>query len=235
MRLYIDPGTGSMLFAILIGIIGALNYLLKSWIVKLRFILSGGKKVEGDTEKLPFIIFSDDKRYWNVFEPVCRELNRAVWASARTKELYTPYILHRQRQRRRRGDNTKLRPRPTDIPLVDEKGSPETIRFLARFWVLFPRGKSAPPEAGQADSTAIPPQKNRAGLRTPCSVHLMLQVKILNPSTTMPRTTSTIPVARLSVFGAALFANTAAIRAQRSVNTTHSASTVQSGAPPMAK
>ena len=30
MRLYIDPGTGSMLFAILIGIIGALNYLLKS-------------------------------------------------------------------------------------------------------------------------------------------------------------------------------------------------------------
>ena len=81
----------------------------------------------------------------------------------------------------------------------------------------------------------FPPQKNRAGLRTPCSVHLMLQVKILNPSTTMPRTTSTIPVARLSVFGAALFANTAAIRAQRSVNTTHSASTVQSGAPPMAK
>ena len=76
MRLYIDPGTGSMLFAILIGIIGALNYLLKSWIVKLRFILSGGKKVEGDTEKLPFIIFSDDKRYWNVCEPVCRELNR---------------------------------------------------------------------------------------------------------------------------------------------------------------
>ena len=45
MRLYIDPGTGSMLFAILIGIIGALNYLLKSWIVKLRFILRGGKKV----------------------------------------------------------------------------------------------------------------------------------------------------------------------------------------------
>lgn len=26
MKLYIDPGTGSMLFAILIGIIGALNF-----------------------------------------------------------------------------------------------------------------------------------------------------------------------------------------------------------------
>ena len=97
MRLYIDPGTGSMLSAILIGIIGALNYLLKSWIVKLRFILSGGKKVEGDTEKLPFIIFSDDKRYWNVFEPVCRELNRRgmdvvyMTASADDPAINNPY------------------------------------------------------------------------------------------------------------------------------------------------
>ena len=31
MKLYIDPGTGSMLFAILIGIISAVTYLLKSW------------------------------------------------------------------------------------------------------------------------------------------------------------------------------------------------------------
>lgn len=42
MRLYIDPGTGSMLFAILIGIISAVMYLFKSWLVKLRFILHGG-------------------------------------------------------------------------------------------------------------------------------------------------------------------------------------------------
>lgn len=76
MLLYIDPGTGSMIFAILIGIIGALNYLLKDWIVKLRFILSGGKKVETNTDKIPYVIFSDDKRYWTVFEPVCREFDR---------------------------------------------------------------------------------------------------------------------------------------------------------------
>lgn len=76
MKLYIDPGTGSMLFAILIGIIGALNYLLKGWIVKLRFVLSGGKKTDTDSEKIPFVIFSDDKRYWNIFEPVCRELDK---------------------------------------------------------------------------------------------------------------------------------------------------------------
>lgn len=74
MRLYIDPGTGSMLFAILIGLIGALRYLLRSWLVKVRFRLSGGKASEAAQEQTPFVIFSDDKRYWSVFEPVCREL-----------------------------------------------------------------------------------------------------------------------------------------------------------------
>lgn len=76
MRFYIDPGTGSMLFAILIGIIGALNYLLKSWFVKLRFIMTGGKKQETADEEIPLVIFSDDKRYWMVFKPICRELDR---------------------------------------------------------------------------------------------------------------------------------------------------------------
>ncbi len=75
MRLYIDPGTGSMLFAILIGIIGAVSYMLKSWFIKLRFILSGGKKVDAAADRLPLVIFSDDKRYWSVFKPVCRELD----------------------------------------------------------------------------------------------------------------------------------------------------------------
>ena len=74
--LYIDPGTGSMLFAILIGVIGTLNYVLKNWIVKLRFTLSSGKKVETNTDKIPFVIFTDDRRYWNIFDPICREFDR---------------------------------------------------------------------------------------------------------------------------------------------------------------
>lgn len=69
MRFYIDPGTGSMLFAILIGIIGAVTYMLKSWLLKLRFVLSGGKKVDTGANKIPLVIFSDDKRYWSVFRP----------------------------------------------------------------------------------------------------------------------------------------------------------------------
>lgn len=76
MRLYIDPGTGSMLFAILIGVIGALRYLLKNWVVQLRFLLNGGKKTDTNKDKIPFVIFSDDKRYWNIFEPICREFDK---------------------------------------------------------------------------------------------------------------------------------------------------------------
>ena len=73
--LYIDPGTGSMLFTVLIGIIGASIYSLKMLWIKLRFKLSGGKFDIND-KKIPFVIFSDDKRYWNIFEPICQEMNR---------------------------------------------------------------------------------------------------------------------------------------------------------------
>ena len=75
MQLYIDPGTGSMLFTILIGILGAAFYVIHMFLVKVRFILSGGKKVDSDLQKIPFVIFSDHKRYWNVFEPICRRMN----------------------------------------------------------------------------------------------------------------------------------------------------------------
>lgn len=75
MRFYIDPGTGSMLFTILIGVIGAGIYSLRMLLIKIRFKLSGGK-AEINTKKIPFVIFSDDKRYWSVFEPICREMDK---------------------------------------------------------------------------------------------------------------------------------------------------------------
>ena len=76
MRLYIDPGTGSMLFAILLGVIGAANYLIRGWAAKMRFLMSGGKSKDVADAKIPFVIFSDDKRYWMVFEPICREFDK---------------------------------------------------------------------------------------------------------------------------------------------------------------
>ena len=76
MKFYIDPGTGSMLFTILIGILGALRYLFKSWFVKLRFFFSGGRNKETNTDEIPLVIFSDGKQYWTYLEPICRELDK---------------------------------------------------------------------------------------------------------------------------------------------------------------
>ena len=75
--LYIDPGTGSMLFTILIGILGTCVYLLRNVWVKLRFTLTGGaKEKQAEQDRIPFAVFSDSKRYWNLFEPICDEFER---------------------------------------------------------------------------------------------------------------------------------------------------------------
>ncbi|MBR5315106.1 MAG: CDP-glycerol glycerophosphotransferase family protein [Clostridia bacterium] len=75
MFLYIDPGTGGMLFTVLIGVIGAAIYSARMFILKLRMKLSRGKaKIEDN--KTPFVIFSDNKRYWSVFEPICKEMDK---------------------------------------------------------------------------------------------------------------------------------------------------------------
>ncbi|MBR6407399.1 MAG: CDP-glycerol glycerophosphotransferase family protein [Clostridia bacterium] len=75
-NLYIDPGTGSMLFAILIGVFGALGFIIRNAIVKIKFALSRGKGKQENNEKIPFVIFSDDKRYWKTFDPVCRQFDK---------------------------------------------------------------------------------------------------------------------------------------------------------------
>ncbi len=76
MQFYIDPGTGSMLFTILVGVMGAGIYALRNVFIKLRFLLNGGKKDTVSKNKIPFVIFTDSKRYWNVFEPICEELEK---------------------------------------------------------------------------------------------------------------------------------------------------------------
>ena len=75
VRLYIDPGTGSMLFAILIGLLGVARFAFKGLWVKIRFLLSGGKSKDDSDKAIPLAVFSDDKRYWSVFEPILREMN----------------------------------------------------------------------------------------------------------------------------------------------------------------
>ena len=74
--LYIDPGTGSMLFSLLIGLAAALVFAVRALSVKIKFILTGGRAKKDAGDRIPFVIYSDHKRYWNVFKPVCDEAER---------------------------------------------------------------------------------------------------------------------------------------------------------------
>lgn len=74
---YIDPGTGSLLFSALFGIIGTLFFLSKALIIKLKTFSFGEKINKKDKSykiKPKIIIYGEDKRYYNVFKPIIEEL-----------------------------------------------------------------------------------------------------------------------------------------------------------------
>ena len=80
--LYIDPGTGSMLFSIIIGIAGILIFSARALIIKLKFVLTRGKVDAKSGSNMPICIFSEGKRYWNIFRPICDEFEK------RGKDIY---------------------------------------------------------------------------------------------------------------------------------------------------
>ena len=71
--LYIDPGTGSALFSILIGAAATIYFLGRALIIKLKVVLSGGKISKSTGVENPYVIFNEGKQYWNVFKPVLDE------------------------------------------------------------------------------------------------------------------------------------------------------------------
>ena len=73
LPLYIDPGTGSMIFSLFIGLAAAGTFALRTVFLKLRFLVSGGRAKSMDEKNIPFVIFSDHRRYWNVFHSLCDE------------------------------------------------------------------------------------------------------------------------------------------------------------------
>lgn len=74
--MYIDPGTGSMLFTILIGVLSAGYYFLRNLLMKMKFAFSGGKVKEQDESHIPYAIFTDSKRYLTIFKPICDEMEK---------------------------------------------------------------------------------------------------------------------------------------------------------------
>ncbi len=73
VELYIDPGTGGMLFAIIFGLFSVVIFAFRTLLVKVKFRLSGGKGISITDKKIPIVVFTDHKRYWNVFEPILEE------------------------------------------------------------------------------------------------------------------------------------------------------------------
>lgn len=73
---YIDPGTGSMMFTIIIGIVTTLFFAVRGLLIKFKFVAHGGSGAKGGGKKLPVVIFTDSKRYWNVFKPICDEMEK---------------------------------------------------------------------------------------------------------------------------------------------------------------
>ncbi|MDR2943084.1 MAG: CDP-glycerol glycerophosphotransferase family protein [Treponema sp.] len=71
--LYIDPGTGSALFSILIGAAATVYFLGRALIIKMKVFFSGGKAVKTASSDNPFVIYCEGKQYWNVFKPVIEE------------------------------------------------------------------------------------------------------------------------------------------------------------------
>ncbi len=74
MRLYIDPGTGSMLFSLVIGLISVIWFGVRKLYVKLKNLTP--VRVPADKEKKGIVIYSEDKRYWTTFKGILEEFDK---------------------------------------------------------------------------------------------------------------------------------------------------------------
>lgn len=80
--LYIDPGTGSMLFSIVVGAAATLFFLGKAALIKVKLLFSAKKNgviSSTDNNFKKYVIFNEGVQYWNTFKPVCDEFeNRKI-------------------------------------------------------------------------------------------------------------------------------------------------------------
>lgn len=69
LPLYIDPGTGSMLFSVCIGAAATVFFLARALFLKLQILFSGGK-IKADSKRKKYVIYNEGRQYINVFKPV---------------------------------------------------------------------------------------------------------------------------------------------------------------------
>ena len=75
--LYIDPGTGSMLFSVFIGAAATLLFLARAVFLKVQLLFAGKKNRESlRAGRTKYLIYNEGKQYWNVFKPVLDEFEK---------------------------------------------------------------------------------------------------------------------------------------------------------------
>ena len=76
--LYIDPGTGSMLIAGILGILATILFFLKGLYYKSRRLALGfvGTTAKEDQTKHQLVFYSEGRQYWSTFRPLIDELVR---------------------------------------------------------------------------------------------------------------------------------------------------------------
>ena len=72
--LYIDPGTGSMLFSIIIGIAATVFFLFRALLIKIKFLFTG--KSQKDESQNGIVIYNEGKQYCKLFNPILTEAEK---------------------------------------------------------------------------------------------------------------------------------------------------------------
>ena len=79
LLLYIDPGTGSMLFSIVVGAAATLFFLGKAAWIKVKLLFTAkknGVSTTVDSNFKKYVIYNEGMQYWNTFKPVCDEFEK---------------------------------------------------------------------------------------------------------------------------------------------------------------
>ncbi len=76
--LYLDPGSGSMLLAGIIGILATILFFMKGLFYKARRLAFGlvGKTTKDHQTKHQLVFYSEGRHYWSTFRPLIDELVR---------------------------------------------------------------------------------------------------------------------------------------------------------------
>lgn len=94
VRLYIDPATGSMLFSVLLGVFITVGFFFRTLLIKLKTVITGKSSSSITQGYNHFLIYSDDKRYWNNYMPILNEFEKrkievSFWTSSEDDPVFS--------------------------------------------------------------------------------------------------------------------------------------------------